>query len=391
VPEQAARILVVDDNEMNRDMLSRRLQRRGFDTAIAINGRDALNVLEAEPFDLVLLDIMMPEMDGYEVLQHLKASEALRHLPVIMISARDDIESVVRCIELGAEDHLPKPFNATLLGARIGASLEKKRLRDRERLYAKALQRELDIGREIQTGFLPEVLPEIEGWEIAATFQPATQVAGDFYDAFLLPDRRHAGLVIADVCGKGVGAALFMALFRSLIRMGMTQAFASGADDLHTKVADLAASVNNYIARTHERANMFATSFIGILDTTTGTLVYTNAGHDPPMIIAPGAPGPVRLATSGPALGLMPDLHFSTAELVLAPGEALFCFTDGVCDARDPDGIGFSEENIVQHVVDPVHNARELLERIETAVLTHRRGADPFDDITMLAVRRKTV
>jgi two-component system sensor histidine kinase/response regulator len=133
-------LLVVDDNKANRDVLSRRLERQGHAVATAENGRQALEMLRAEAFDLVLLDIMMPEMDGYEVLQRLKTNETLRHIPVIMISALSEFDSVLRCIEMGAEDYLPKPFNPTLLRVRIGACLEKKRSRDRETLLFEQLQ-----------------------------------------------------------------------------------------------------------------------------------------------------------------------------------------------------------------------------------------------------------
>jgi len=139
VPENVgpARILVVDDIAMNRDVLSRRLQNEGHHVEMAENGRMALESLASQPIDLILLDIMMPEMDGYEVLQLLKSNESLSHIPVIMISALDEMDSAVRCIEMGAEDYLPKPFNPTLLKARIGACLEKKRAHDRETaLYA---------------------------------------------------------------------------------------------------------------------------------------------------------------------------------------------------------------------------------------------------------------
>jgi len=125
-------ILVVDDNEGNRELLSRRLGRQGYAVELAADGRSALELMRRRPVDLVLLDVMMPEMDGYEVLKRLKSDETLRHIPVLMISARDEVEGVIRCIELGAEDYLPKPFNAVLLNARISACLEKKRLRDRE-------------------------------------------------------------------------------------------------------------------------------------------------------------------------------------------------------------------------------------------------------------------
>jgi class 3 adenylate cyclase len=132
-------ILVVDDNAANREMLGRRLEREGHRVQLAESGREALEVLRARRVDLVLLDVMMPQVDGYEVLRQLKADEALRDIPVLMISALDEIESVVRCIELGAEDYLPKPFDPVLLRARIGACLEKKRLRDREAQHLREL------------------------------------------------------------------------------------------------------------------------------------------------------------------------------------------------------------------------------------------------------------
>jgi adenylate cyclase len=130
-------LLVVDDNEDNRYTLTRRLGREGFSNiATATNGREALELLRAKPIDLVLLDIMMPDMNGYEVLEHLKADPQLQHIPVIMISAVDEIESVIRCVELGAEDYLSKPFNPTLLRARVGATLERKKLHDQVRAQA---------------------------------------------------------------------------------------------------------------------------------------------------------------------------------------------------------------------------------------------------------------
>src|SRR5262250_749703 len=141
-------LLVVDDNEDNRYTLVQRLRRLGYtDVATAVDGRHALQCLRERNFDLVLLDVMMPELNGYEVLEHLRADDRLRHLPVIMISAVDQIESVVRCIELGADDYLPKPFNPTLLRARVGASLEKKRLRDEIVGHLARIEQELAAAR----------------------------------------------------------------------------------------------------------------------------------------------------------------------------------------------------------------------------------------------------
>jgi adenylate cyclase len=131
VSKADAALLVVDDNEDNRYALTRRLAREGYtNVATAVDGRQALELLRSQSFDLVLLDIMMPNVNGYEVLETMKADDRLRHVPVVMISAVDEIDSIVRCIELGAEDYLPKPFNPTLLRARVGACLERKRLHD---------------------------------------------------------------------------------------------------------------------------------------------------------------------------------------------------------------------------------------------------------------------
>ena len=149
-------LLVVDDNEDNRYTLTRRLKRQGYENlSVAENGRQALEMLAADNFDLVLLDIMMPEVNGYEVLERLKSDMRLRDVPVIMISALDEMESVVKCIELGAEDYLPKPFNPVLLRARVGASLEKKKLRDQEASYLDQLEAEKKRGDELLNAILP--------------------------------------------------------------------------------------------------------------------------------------------------------------------------------------------------------------------------------------------
>jgi DNA-binding response OmpR family regulator len=161
-PAGHGNLLVVDDNDNNRDMLSRRLQRQGHTVAVAEHGRQALEMLTAASFDLVLLDIMMPEMDGYQALRQIKADPALRHIPVIMLSALGELESVVRCIEMGAEDYLPKPFNPVLLQARIGACLEKKRLRDQEIEYLRNVAEVTNAAGAVEAGvFAPEALEAV--------------------------------------------------------------------------------------------------------------------------------------------------------------------------------------------------------------------------------------
>jgi phosphoserine phosphatase RsbU/P len=374
-----ARLLVVDDNPTNLDLLSRRLQRLGHAVEAVESGAAALSALRAGDFDLVLLDINMPELDGYQVLEQIKADPALRHLPVVMVTALDEIESVVRCLELGAEDYLTKPFNPVLLRARVESSLARKRLLDVDRENLKAMERELEIGRRIQAGFLPDVLPQPPGWHVAAHFLPARQVAGDFYDAFPLRDGRIV-LVIADVCDKGVGAALYMALFRSLIRAIATNE--SGGDVVRILLHTVR-TTNDYIATVHGSANMFATAFVALLDPVDGLISYVNAGHDAPFVVRGAALE--RLTMTGPALGLMPDMQFDVASVRLAAGDLLFAFTDGVTDAGAP-GTAFGEDGLaraLQHGTSPA-GLIDAIARQLAAI-----DGERWDDVTMLLVHRK--
>ena len=380
-----ARLLVVDDIEMNRDLLGRRLTGQGYHVEMAEGGAQALAMLQAAPFDLVLLDIMMPDMDGYEVLRRIRGDVVLQHLPVVMVSALGETESVVRCIELGADDYLTKPFNPLVLKARVTASLSRKWLRDREQLYAQSLTRELDIGRQIQAGFLPQGCPQPKGFSIAAHFEPARSVGGDFYDVFTLHNG-HVALIVADVCDKGVGAALYMALFRTLLRATALQESMVERGDAQL-LGDVVAHTNEYIAVTHDHANMFATVFFGILDPRTGTLLYINGGHDAPIIASPDGPR-VRLEPTGPALGLMGDSHFALGEDRLAPGELLLAYTDGVTDARrSSDGATFGEDRL-RALLAGSEAAGAVLERVKASLVDFTGDGPPFDDVTMLAVRR---
>ncbi|HZU87974.1 MAG TPA: response regulator, partial [Stellaceae bacterium] len=157
-PDRQSHILVVDDNAANRDLLSRRLEREGHRVTCAASGAAALAAVAGSAFDLVLLDLMMPGISGFEVLCRLQAAEATRHVPVIMISALDELDSIVRSIEAGAEDYLPKPFNPVLLRARINASLDKKRLRDREQAALAALRAEKEHSEALLLNILPKTI-----------------------------------------------------------------------------------------------------------------------------------------------------------------------------------------------------------------------------------------
>lgn len=384
---EPARILIVDDTKVNRMLLKRELEQHSYEVAQAENGQQALTMLRNENFDLVLLDVEMPVMDGYKTLEVLKKDHDLRHLPVIMVTSIDEMTSTIRCIEMGAEDYLPKPFNAVLLQARVGASLEKKRLRDQEQKYLKVLERELEIGRDIQMSFLPSELPQAPGWEIEASLLAAREVAGDFYDAFPLLTDESICLVVGDVCDKGVGAALFMTLFRSLLRftMGATNAFGERSPAAKLKYA--VTLTNNYIADTHGETGMFATIFFGLLEPEKGVLTYINAGHEPPVIC--GVDGSQRfLKSTGLSVGVIPDWEFNVEQVLINPGDIFLAFTDGAPEMTDIEGNFFGKEKLFGILDNKYSSAANLVENINSQLVAHIGDADQFDDITLLAVRR---
>jgi sigma-B regulation protein RsbU (phosphoserine phosphatase) len=379
------RLLVVDDLETNRELLLRRVRRLGHEADVAVNGREALEKLRASPWDLVLLDITMPEMDGYETLRQIKADPQLAQTRVVMVSAIDETDSVTRCLELGADDYLTKPFNPAILQARIESSLAKKRLEDQKGLLLEAMSREMDIGQRIQQGFLPDAMPALTGWDLAGRCAPARRVSGDFYDAFTLPSGR-LGIVVADVCDKGVGAALYMALFRTLLRAMSCHASAS-----ETAVQTLERTVaftNDYIATVHGRDNMFATLFFAILDPESGHVDYLNAGQDEPVIRRHAGGQLVRLAPSGGAVGLFPGMRCVVQATELLPGDSLLAFTDGATDAMGDSG-AFGEDALLRVMAQhPARRAGDVVDGIRAALVAHVGGHTPHDDITLLCVVR---
>lgn len=382
--------MVVDDVEVNRDLLSRRLQRMGHVVTTANDGQEALDLTSDPSWDLIMLDVMMPVLDGIGALTALKANDSTRHIPVIMISANTELETVVKCIELGAEDYLPKPFDPVLLRARVGASLEKKRLRDREQARARRMQKDLEVGARIQRDFLPESLPTVPGYQFAARFEPAREVGGDFYDAFRLPDGAVA-LVLGDVCDKGVGAALFMALFRSLIRaVSASQIGSHTVEMLESRVLHAVTVTNDYIANTHGRANMFATLFVGALDPATGTIAYVNGGHEPPRVVRANGTVRTMLPPTGPAVGMLPEIPFTAGTIVLAPGETLLVLTDGITESRAPNGLLLGDDATDALLTAPADTVDVLLDRVLDAVHAHAAGEPAADDVTLLAIRRIT-
>jgi len=268
---------------------------------------------------------------------------------------------------------------------------------------AERLAREMDVARNIQRDFLPESLPLARGVQLEAALHPAREVSGDFYDAFTLAPSGAIVLVVGDVCDKGVGAALFMALFRSLIRASadpvgggaiqmiggrrtlVRQALdAATPADLLTRVAGF---TNDYIARLHGRTNMFATVFLAALDPMSGRFDYVNAGHEPAIVIAPD--GNIReLRPTGPALGLLPDQGFGAGEGRLEQGHCLFAFTDGLVEARSQAGEVFGAERLRTALRANSTGATDLVRGVMEALNVFTGEAEPHDDVTLLAATR---
>ncbi|MEO7839634.1 MAG: SpoIIE family protein phosphatase [Anaerolineales bacterium] len=271
-------------------------------------------------------------------------------------------------------------------------------------------ERELEIAREIQSSFLVQDYPQPDGWEIATRIRPARQVSGDFYDVFPITASKQIALIMADVCDKGVGAAMYMAIFRTLFRAFSDQQYiirwagvptrnqmesetgifrrdailASGAPSLKNAI-DL---TNNYIATEHGNSNMFATVFFGLLDPADGTLLYINAGHEAPLVISNGILK-TRLNPTGPAVGMLPNMEFKIERVSLSPGDSLLLYTDGVTDALNAKDEQFSEESLIAAAIKPSASAQTFLTDIVAAVDTHIAGREQYDDITLLAVTRR--
>jgi sigma-B regulation protein RsbU (phosphoserine phosphatase) len=273
------------------------------------------------------------------------------------------------------------------------------------------LESDLQTARDIQAGFLPDQLPQLEGWQIAAHFRPAREVAGDFYDAFVLKKQNRVWIVMADVVDKGVPAALFMALVRSLTRAFAQQYYSVNWADLLDKDSEKRTArgegrrriasagtialknaltlTNKYVLDNHIDLNMFATMFVGMFDPRSGRLSYINAGHNPPYIIATDGTLKASLRPNGPAVGMISGFEYEIENAQLAPGDILFTYTDGVTEARAEDRSFFGDDRLEELLQQPYPSATAVLDAVQQAVYAFMGDGPQFDDVTMLAVRRE--
>ncbi len=391
------RVLLIGRSYRDAAPLVQKLGSEGYLVIAEVELPRALSLLRAGRFEFVLIDIDVSGAAGQTFIETLRGDEQLAGLPVLVTSRLDDMDAIERCLESGADDYLPSVFGSAVLRTRVNAALDRQRLQ-----HGQYLRREMSVARTIQRDFLPESLPEVGGMELEAALRPARDVSGDFYDCFLLSSGEVI-LVVGDVCDKGVGAALFMALFRSLIRASadpvgggaiqmiggrhtmVMQAIQSASPaDLLTRVAGF---TNDYIARLHGRTNMFATVFLASLEPYSGALVYVNAGHEPALVIAPDGSFE-ELRPTGPALGMLPDSHFTAVTRTLERGHSLFAFTDGLVEAHSPTGEVYGAERLrevlrAQRSGPPSELVRAVLDALER----FGRHSEPHDDVTILAAR----
>jgi sigma-B regulation protein RsbU (phosphoserine phosphatase) len=374
-------VLAVDDTPENLDVVKGILS-TDYMVKAAINGQMALKIVEKAPPDLILLDIMMPGMSGYEVCEQLKSNPDTRDIPVIFLTAMEQTTDEAKGFDLGAADYITKPVNPPILQARVRTHLALKQSMDElQAAYAiikkhsERMEQELSVGHDIQMSMLPITFPEKPEFALHACLQPAREVGGDFYDFFFVDDDKIC-LVVGDVSGKGVPAALFMAVTKTMLK---TQA----ADD--PSPASIVTRVNDDLSADNP-ASMFVTLFIAIVDTRTGEFCYTNAGHNPPYVLR-GDTTECLNQRHGPVLGAVEGVAFRESMGSLHKDDTLLVFTDGVTEAMNTDDQLYTEARLEDLIAGNTDGPDSLTRRIIDDVEKYATGAEQADDITILAYR----
>lgn len=371
-------ILIVDDTPANLRLVSQILTQHGYRVRAVTGGARALESARTAPPNLILLDIRMPEVDGFQVCERLKAWPTTRDVPVIFMSALDDVQDKVRAFRTGGVDYITKPFQIDEVLARVETHLALRKLQ-RQLLEAnRRYERELALAGQVQGSFLRHPLPELPGWEIATWLLPSRETSGDFYDLIPLPEGRW-GIAIGDVADKGAGAALFMALGWSLIRTYLA---------IHPLQPGRVLEEVNRRILLDTLSDQFVTAFLGVLDPATAALEYANAGHCPALLIREG--GEVeRLKLTGMALGVLEEEKWEQRRVPFALGDLLVAYTDGVTEARNWRGEMFRTERLQRAAEEAAgRGAAAVLEQILADVHAFT-GREPLeDDIALVALKR---
>ncbi len=377
-------ILAVDDTLENLDVVRDILTPQYF-VMVATNGPTALKIVKKKPPDLILLDIMMPDMSGYEVCERLKSDNKTKNIPVIFLTAMSQTMDESSGFELGAADYITKPVNSTILEARVKTHLALKKSMDKlEKAYGvikhqkERMEDELNVGHDIQMSMLPLVFPpypDRDEFSINALLKPAREVGGDFYDFFFV-SKDEICLVIGDVSGKGVPGALFMAVTRTMIKSGT-----SG----DRSPASIVTRVNDELSADNEQS-MFVTLFLGIANVRTGEFRYTNAGHNPPYILNEKAELVCLDKRDGPIIGAIGGIAYKENAVSFSRNDTLLLFTDGVTEAMNPVGDLYSD-NRLEAFLNSNHTlpTDQLVDAVLASVEAFAGDAEQADDITLMA------
>ena len=333
-------ILIVDDTPTNIGVISGAL-RDSYKTKIATNGPKALSLACAEEKpDLILLDIMMPEMDGYEVCMRLKAEPSTREIPVIFLTGQTSAEDETRGFEVGAVDYVHKPFSPAVVKARVRSHILLRESGAQLTAQLLELNNELDMARQIQLSILPHTVPQLPGLEIVARFRPMTAVAGDFYD-FVQIDDKHLGILIADVSGHGLSSALIA----SMLQVALT------AQVVHaSEPAKVLSGLNHALCG--KFTQHFVTAAYVYVDLEKSQMRYAGAGHPPVMQFRRSTGKTNKLLENGLILGMFENATYETLQCPLRAGDRYVLYTDGIVEAASPAAELYGEDRFMRFIDD---------------------------------------
>lgn len=386
----AIKILSVDDEAplelLMRQYFRRKIRNGEYEFFFAHNGLEALSILYNNPdIEIILSDINMPEMDGLTLLAKVNEMQnpALR---VIMVSAYGDMKNIREAMNNGAFDFATKPIDMDDLSQTIEkaiAQINYVHESQKEHAQLESLKNDLTIARDIQQYILPRVFPpfpeDSDKVDIYASMGAAKDIGGDFYDFFRIDDD-HIALVIADVCGKGIPAALFMAVSRTIIRSKGMQGCS----------ASTCLEESNRMLASYSVDNMFVTVFYAIYNLKTGFVSYSNAGHNPPHLLRRNGTVSELLLSKNTIVGVFDELTYQEDQLQLEQGDTLVMFTDGVTEATDAEFKEFGTErldSILRQKADA--SCQQIVEAVRAGIKDFVGEAEQSDDITMLVVKRK--
>jgi sigma-B regulation protein RsbU (phosphoserine phosphatase) len=348
-----------------------------YKLSVALDGEAALRSVEKNAPDLVLLDIMMPGLDGYEVCRRLRAAEPTRELPVMFLSALEDVQNKARGFEVGGNDYLTKPFEVLEVKARVRSLLKAKAYADAVR---EAMARDLRIAREIQMGILPAdpvAATKGTGLDVHAIVEPAREVGGDLYEVLRASDDRVV-VALGDVSGKGIPAALFMAVTVTVLRAVARQI---------EEPDEILRRLNDELVEQNPRG-MFVTLQCLVFDLKKGRVSAAGAGHHQLAILSAGRPPRLAFPSSGRPAGLMPFNPIERESLPLEPGDTFVLFSDGVSEAMNPQDEFYGEERLLAALAAASSvTSAEIVARVLADVRAFAAGAKQSDDITVLAAQ----